>query len=260
MRRFSGFLLFALIAAMQAADFDNASAASGNPVLAPDSVVTATGTDLALQDVSAEGFPLPRFPLPTELGGVSIQVVDSAGAARLASLYRVSPAKIQYVLPAGTAPGMATVNIMNDGVLSDMTAQIQVQAVAPSLFSANGDGQGVAEATAVRMVIPTRIQNPVTVFQCADQPGSCQAVPIDPGLDAPVTLTFYGTGIRGAQKVIATIGGEDFQVLYAGPDATRPGVDQVIVPLTLALRGRGLVDVIVTADGGVSNPVQISVQ
>jgi len=100
----------------------------------------------------------------------------------------------------------------------------------------------------------------VTVFQCGDQPGSCVSVPIDPGLDAPVTLSFYGTGFRNAQKLSVTIGGEDVPVLNAGPQATVPGVDAIDVPLTLALRGKGLVDVIVTADGVSSNPVQVNIQ
>jgi uncharacterized protein (TIGR03437 family) len=220
----------------------------------------ATGSDLAQQEVTAPGFPLPRLPLPTELAGVSVQVADSNGGVHLAPLYRVSPTAIEYMLPAATAAGTATVTLLYGGVPSDAMTQAQVQTVAPALFSANGDGQGAAEASAVRMVIPTRFQSPVTVFQCGDQPGSCTAVPIDPGVDAPVTLTFYGTGIRGAQTLTATIGGADSQVTFAGPDPTRPGVDEVIVPLSLALRGKGLVDVVVTADGAVSNAVQINIQ
>ena len=49
-------------------------------------------------------------------------------------------------------------------------------------------------------------------------------------------------------------------VLYAGPQPTWPGLDQVNVPLSLALRGKGLVDVVVTADGAASNAVQINIQ
>jgi uncharacterized protein (TIGR03437 family) len=110
------------------------------------------------------------------------------------------------------------------------------------------------------MVIATKFQSPVTVFQCGDEAGSCTAVPIDPGLDAPVYLSFYGTGIRGAKEVTMTVGGEDVPVLYAGPQPTNPGLDQINVPLVLALRGKGLVDVVVTADGVASNAVQINVQ
>ena len=224
-------------------------------MLAPDSIVAAVGSDLTSQEVKSDG-----ATLQTTLGGVSVQVVDSAGAARLASLYYVSPKQINYVLPTGTAPGMITVTILNNGSPSGLTAQAQVQTVAPSLYSANGDGKGVASASAMRRVIPTNFLSPVTVYECGDQPGTCAGVPIDPGVDAPVFLSFYGTGIRGAKTVTATIGGVDVPVLYAGPQPTWPGLDQVNVPLSLVLRGKGLVDVVVTADGAMSNAVQINVQ
>ena len=55
--------------------------------------------------------------------------------------------------------------------------------------------------TAIRVVIPTNSQAPVTVFQCVDTPGSCRLVPIDPGVDAPVYLSFYGTGISGRSSL-----------------------------------------------------------
>jgi uncharacterized protein (TIGR03437 family) len=223
--------------------------------LVPGSIGIATGTGLS----PATAVSAIPDQLDTSLGGVSVQVVDSSGVARIAGLYAVSPASIMYAVPKETAPGMATVNILN-GETTVLSTQVQVQALTPTLFSANGDGKGVAAATAVRTVIPTRISSPVTVFQCGDQAGSCVGVPMDPGLDAPVTLSFYGTGIRGAKTLTITIGGEDVPVTFAGPQATVPGVDQIDVPLTLALRGKGLVDVVVTADGVASNAVQVNIQ
>ena len=255
MRVLFAFLLSIVGAAAQTAGFNNTSAASGSDMLAPDSIVAAVGDNLAAQEVKSDG-----AELQTALGGVSVQVVDSAGVTRLASLYYVSPKQINYVLPTGTAPGMVTVNILNNGSQSGLTAQAQVQAVAPSLYSANGDGKGVAAASALRRVIPTNFLSPVTVYQCGDQPGTCEGVPIDPGIDAPVFLSFYGTGIRGAKTVTVTIGGVDVPLLYTGPQPTWPGLDQVNVPLPLDLHGKGLVDVVVTADGAMSNAVQINVQ
>jgi uncharacterized protein (TIGR03437 family) len=239
----------------QVAAFRNVSDASGSVALAPGAVAAAVGSNLATQEVKTAD-----VPLLTELGGVSIQVIDSAGTARLAGLYFVSPGQINYVVPDGTVPGTAQVNILNAGMPTGMSAPAQIQAVAPALFSANGDGKGVAAATAIRIVIPTNIASQVTVFQCGNQPGSCNGVPIDPGIDAPVYLSFYGSGIRGAKKVSVTIGGMDVPVLYAGPQPAYPGLDQVNVPLVLALRGQGLVDVVVTADEVASNAVEINVQ
>ena len=70
---------------------------------------------------------------------------------------------------------------------------IQVQSVAPALFTANGNGQGVVAANAYATAIPTTMTAPVMVFQCGAAPGSCVTVPIDPGLDRPVTITLYAT-------------------------------------------------------------------
>lgn len=254
MGKWMGRFLFLAGGVLHAATFDNVSAASGSNMLTPDSIVIATGTGLPGQDLKADP------PLEASLGGISVQVVDSMSVVRLALIYMVSSTQIKYVLPAGTAPGMVTVNILNNGTPTGLSAQAQVQAVAPSLFSANADGKGVAAATAMRIVIPTGFASEVPVFQCGSDPGSCTAVPIDPGLDAPVYLSFYGTGFRGAKSVSVTIGGEDVPVLYAGPQPTNPGLDQINVPVILPLRGKGLVDVVVTADGLTSNPVQVNIQ
>lgn len=248
-------LSLTLSLAMQAATFTNVSTASGNATLAPDSAATAMGTDFPVEQTAQED----KLPLPTTLGGIGVQVVDSAGTARMAGLYYVSAAQINYVIPTGTALGAATVNIVT-GNTTAMSAPAQIAAAAPALFSANMDGKGVAAATAVAVAVPSSIQNPVAVFLCLDHPGSCRAVPINPGVDRPVYLSFYGTGIRDAKTVSVTIAGIPVPVLYAGPQGDFPGLDQVNVPLILSLRGAGLADVIVTADGAASNAVQISVQ
>jgi uncharacterized protein (TIGR03437 family) len=235
--------------------FTNVSAASGNATLAPDAVVTAMGIAFPV----AQPATAQSVPLPTSLGGISVQVVDSAGTARLAGLYYASATQINYVMPAGTVTGTVTVNVLNGSAVAE-TAQAQVAAVAPALFSADLTGKGPAAATAVAVAIPSTMQSPVQVFICVDPQKGCRALPLNTGVDRPVYLSFYGEGIRGAQKVTAAIGGIEVPVLYAGPQPTNPGLDQVNVPLILSLHGVGLVDVVVTADGVASNPVQILVQ
>ncbi|MGH9841878.1 MAG: hypothetical protein ACREEM_24245 [Blastocatellia bacterium] len=42
-------------------------------------------------------------PLPTTLGGVSVRALDSAKTERLAPLFFVSPAQVNYQMPPGTA-------------------------------------------------------------------------------------------------------------------------------------------------------------
>jgi len=91
----------------------------------------------------------------------------------------------------------------------------------------------------------------------------CQLDPISLGVDTPIYLTFYGTGIRGRSSlsnVKVTIGAVDIDPTYAGPQPQTAGLDQVNVPLTLELRRAGEVSVTVTVDGVRSNPVRINVQ
>jgi uncharacterized protein (TIGR03437 family) len=229
------------------------SAASASAGLAPESLATVSGENLATGTVS-----IPRPPWPTAAGGVTVQVTDSASVTRAAGLLLVSSAQINFEIPAGTAPGPATVLINNGG--APVSVPVRIEATAPALFSVNE--LGLAAATAISLVIPTRIQSPVPVVECAATPASCRLTPISLGVDTPIYLTFYGTGIRGRsslENVTVTIGTVDIAPTYAGPQPGTPGLDQVNVPLFLSLRGAGEVSVTVTVDGVKSNPVKINV-
>jgi uncharacterized protein (TIGR03437 family) len=239
-------------------------AAAAGSVVAPGSLASVYGTALASTTAQADS-----QPPPATLGNVTLTVTDAAGVQREAPLLYVSPHQINFVVPEGTAPGTATLTISN-GSASDgsgtMTAAVAVQSVAPALFSADGSGSGVAAATAIRYRAPNpQLQFPVDVFQCtpsAAGPG-CEPVPIDVGLDMPVILSLYGTGIRGRSalaNVSVTIGGVSVPVLYAGPQPEYAGLDQINAELPLSLRGAGVVNVVVTVDGQSSNAVTIDIQ
>jgi uncharacterized protein (TIGR03437 family) len=76
-------------------------------------------------------------------------------------------------------------------------------------------------------------------------------------------LVLYGTGIRFRQPngvVTATIGGVNAPVQYAGDQGQFVGLDQVNIEIPRSLRGSGLVDVIVTVDGKITNTLKIHVQ
>ena len=239
------------------------SSASQGAGVTADSLATVYGTHLASQAISATS-----LPWPITLGDMPfVTVTDSAGQSQPVPLIYVSPDQMNIWIPAGVAAGPATLTFPVTGLPPGFgTAALRqtpftVAKVAPALFSADGSGSGVAAATAVRTVIPTQIQSPVTVFQCAA--GRCTAVGIDLGVDAPIYLTLYGTGIRGASaltNVSVTIGTLKIPPTYAGPQMQVPGLDQVNVALPLTLRGAGLANVSVTADGVTSNAVQILIQ
>ncbi|MGH9936234.1 MAG: hypothetical protein ACREAM_08310, partial [Blastocatellia bacterium] len=106
--------------------------------LAAESIAAAFGQDLATATEAATS-----LPLPTTLAGASVRVRDSAGTERAAPLFFASPLQINYQIPPGAAPGAASVSVLRgETVIAAGAAPIAM--VAPGLFAANANGQGVA--------------------------------------------------------------------------------------------------------------------
>ena len=231
------------------------SAAAPSSAIAPGSLASLYGMNLAVAIAQAG-----LLPLPILLGGVTLAVTDSAGVQRNAPLLYVAPSQINFLVPDNVAPGMATFDVGGDTVAQSFTAT--VQPVAPTLFSMSATGSGVAAALAVAVQAGNpQLQSPVPVFQCGNT--GCIAVPIELGVDQPVYVSFYGTGIRNRtslENVTLTINGVSAAVLYAGPAPNYSGLDQVNVGLPLGLRGSGEVTVALTVDGQDSNVVTINIR
>lgn len=237
------------------------STASSSVGVAPDSLASVYGSSISTETMAASS-----VPWPTSLGDLSVVLVkDSAGQSLMAGILFISPSQTNIYIPAGVAPGQATVLFPTTGLppgagtAALRSVNVNFQKTAPGLFSAAGTGMGVAAATAVQTVIPSTIQSPVPVFQC-DQNDNCVALPITLGVDTPVYVSLFGSGIRNAGSVSVSIGNTLVQPAYAGPQGQYPGLDQVNFLLPLILRGSGLVNVTVTADGVVSNVVQLNIQ
>ncbi|MEO6725711.1 MAG: FG-GAP-like repeat-containing protein, partial [Blastocatellia bacterium] len=224
--------------------------------LASESIVAAFGVGLSAETVIAS-----TLPLPTQLTGTSVKVKDSAGVERLAPLFFVSPNQVNYLMPAGTAIGTATVAITgaNGNTVSSAT---QIAAVAPGLFTANATGQGAPAGVLLRVQGDgQQVFLPLARFDSA----SNQIVPVPislsvlgPTLDR-VFLILFGTGMRGGAgtKVELMIGERKFDVLYAGPQGDFVGVDQINVEILRGFLPFGDYDVTVTVNGRVANPVRI---
>jgi uncharacterized protein (TIGR03437 family) len=222
--------------------------------IAPDSDIAAFGELLAPGVIVASG------DLSTVLGGSSVSVRDSAGVLRLAPLFFVSPGQINYLLPASTAVGKATISVATS---SGATAagSAQVAKVAPALFSANGTGVGVSLAAGIR-VKADGSQLPVDVFRCGAAAGSCVPAPIDFAGDQ-IYLVVYASGLRNRtslENVHCEVGGLNAPVLFAGAQPTYAGFDQMNIQLPAGLRGRGEVNIVLTVDDVAANPVTINVQ
>jgi uncharacterized protein (TIGR03437 family) len=230
------------------------SAASFAGTVAPDSIVSAFGVGLASTAAAAA-----QLPLPSSLEGTSVRVRDSRNVERQAALFFVSPGQVNYLMPAGTAPGTASV-VVQSGVGILAIGSAEVQPVAPALFTASASGSGVAAASAVR-VAADGAQVPVAVFRCDSVQGTCAPEPIDLGAPAErVYVSFFGTGIRAGVSRSAAIGGEACEISYAGPQGYFSGLDQVNVLLPRSLAGRGTMSVSLTIDGRPANAVSIAVR
>jgi uncharacterized protein (TIGR03437 family) len=193
-------------------------------------------------------------PLPTMLAGVTVTVQDSTGASRLAALYFVSPNQINFVVPE-TSPGQATVTVSGGALGKPLTAQVQIAAVSPTLFSV---GSGIAAGYGVR-VAPGVGQTSVPIF--AEQSGSIVPAPIDLTPAGQVYLTLFGTGFdqAAAFTTVATVQGVSVPVTYSGPQASS-GIDQLNLILPQSLAGTGVASVSVSIAGKTSNVVFVTIQ
>jgi uncharacterized protein (TIGR03437 family) len=227
-------------------------AAGFRQTVAPESIAVAFGANLATQTTVAR-----TLPLPTSLGGTSVRVNGIA-----APLFFVSRSQVNYQIPPATTTGTATVIITSgDGTVSAGT--VQIATVAPGLFAANANGQGVAAAVVYRLRTDgTAVYEPLATFDAAQQ--RFVPTPIDLGPESDlVYLILYATGVRGRsslQTVTARIGGADAPVLYADALPSFVGLDQINIRLLRALIGRGEVDVALAVDGKAANTVKVSIR
>ncbi len=233
------------------------SAASFAPEIAVESIVAAFGSSLAPATAQAT-----TPPLPTSLAGVTLKVRDSSGAENPAPLFFVSPGQINFQVPPGTTPGAATMTVVRDNQTIAIGAT-QIAAVAPALFTANANGQGVPAAVALR-VRGDGSQSFEQLIRLDPAQGRFVPVPIDLGPENDqVFLILFGTGFRNRSSLAAVsliAGGLPTPVLYAGPQGALIGLDQINWRLPRGLAGRGLLDLIVTADGKTANTVQVIVK
>ena len=240
------------------------SAATYEPAdIAPNSIVAAFGTQLATGVASAS-----MTPLPTTLAGTTVKVKDSAGGERLAPLFFVSPAQINYLIPGDSAIGAATVTVQaGNGIISEGT--FEIVSSAPAIFTANQDGRGVPAANLLRVQAGG---TQVYESPAQDGPGGRKEPrPIDLGpAGERVFLVLYLTGISRVadpnndgnlnETMRVIIGGNEVAPVYAGVAPGFEGLEQINVELPRALLGRGRVNVAVAGAGvSASNVCEIEI-
>ncbi|MCI0388156.1 MAG: CAP domain-containing protein [Acidobacteria bacterium] len=218
------------------------NAANFVQTIAPDCIVATFGNQFTPSVANATS-----FPLPLSLAGVGVTVNDIH-----AKMLYASPSQVNYVVPSTVGAGTAMVKVTYNGALIG-SGTVMVNNVSPSTFTASSTGQGVAAA--------------LTTFDGA----SYQSVVNSDGTARPLTvgttsrpnfLVLYGTGMRrrsSMNAVLVTIGGLALSADYLGAHAQLEGVEQVNVKMPQTLRGRGIVDVVITVDGHPSNIAKINI-
>jgi uncharacterized protein (TIGR03437 family) len=250
--RASGLLLLvsAMPTAAQSISVMPAATLTRGGAVAPDSIASLFGQGLATRTEAALG-----VALPVELAGTTVAVTDSRNNSHRASLFYVSPAQINLVVPAQAAAGAATVTVRSaDGRTA--TGTVEISAVAPGIFAANGGGQGVAAALALRVAVNgDRTTVPVARFDSDRR--VFVADPVDLGAQGDeVYLLLFGSGLRSARAVTAVLAGSSIPVLGFSAQAETAGLDQVnIGPVPVSLAGRADAEIQITADGVRSNSV-----
>jgi uncharacterized protein (TIGR03437 family) len=233
------------------------SAASFTAPVATESVVAAFGVGLAGVTQVAS-----TIPLPTTLAQTRVAVRDAAGVERNAQLFFVSPTQVNLFIPVGTTTGTATVTVFR-GTDSVSQGTLQIQTVAPGLFTANVDGRGPAAALALR-VKSDNTQLFEQIVQFDQVLNRFVTSPIDLGPQGErVFLILFGTGLRfnsGLSGVVATLGGTATPVSFAGAQGGFVGLDQINIEILRSLIGRGEVDVVVGVDGRMANTVRVNIK
>jgi uncharacterized protein (TIGR03437 family) len=220
--------------------------------IAPGSLATAYGKDLA--NSKAAGTPLP---LPTSFGGTSVSIQDSSGNTTAAPLLYVSPTQVNFEVPPAVATGTATVTVTSgDGTQS--IASEQIAAVAPGVFELNSGGLAAA------YVILYHANGTQTVEQIYKvSGGDVVATPVSLGssTDKPY-LFLFGTGFEaaGTAGVKVSIGGANVPVSFAGSQGGFVGLDQANVELPSSLADKGKVIIQLTANSLAANAVNITIQ
>jgi len=154
---------------------------------APESMFTAMGSQLAAVPVSATSSPSPN-----QLGETTVSVSDANGVTRSAALFYVSPNQINFMIPAGTAIGPATVSARR-GDLSTATSTLNIATVAPALFLLAQDG--LAAAGVVRIKGDSFTNESTAAWDATSN--RYVGIPIDLSSDQDrVYLTIYATGLR----------------------------------------------------------------
>ncbi len=120
-------------------------------------------------------------------------ITDSNSNVTMAQVLYAGATQINYLVPAALTPGHYQINVSSGGAVV-AHGFLELNSVAPSLFAANGNGQGVAAAQILRISADgTQSYEPVAQYDASTS--QFVPLPIDFGASTDqLFLILYGTG------------------------------------------------------------------
>jgi len=225
----------------------HAASFTPNGALAPGSIVSVFGANLAATSATASSLPLPKT-----LGGASLQVGDYE-----VPLFYSSGGQINAQLPYELQPNSRPQLIVKGADFVTVPETITVAAARPGIFTTtqDGKGQGVIMDTANRLVDaanPAKAGDVVVVY-CTGLGATNPAV--RSGEAAPASPLAHVV-----TPVTVTIGGQPAAVQYAGLTPGFVGLYQVNVQIPSGVTPGSSVPLVITQDGVPSNTVTLAVR
>ena len=237
--------------------FVNSAYPTGGNILAPGSLASLYGTNLAGATVVADAAP----PWPTRLGGSSMTI----GGANV-PLFFISPGQINFQVPYFNGAGLTAANLtITEGTLST-TVTVTITPYAPGVYTTNSQGTGQAAAI---------IAGTATLAAASGAfPGSrpaqkgefvslyCTglgAVRNRPELGAPSPSSPLPLALTTTMPLV-TVGGVNASVSFSGLAPGYVGLYQVNVQVPANAPSGDAVPVILNIGGVTANTVTIAVQ
>jgi uncharacterized protein (TIGR03437 family) len=228
----------------------NAASFATNQGVAPGSLISIFGTNLATSLASAD-----TIPLSTALGNVSVMIDNIPAPLLFVSHSATNGDQINAQLPYSVAAGTGQVVVTNNGH-SSAPAPFTVMTSAPGIFAVNSgvgqaiaygnsDGQLAAAAGSVPGLTthPAKIGDPTTLVILATGLGA-----VNPPVVTGSSVTDGQTHVTLTTPTVL-VGGVSAQVVFSGVQPTFPGVYQLniiiaqgtptgnSVPLQLVMNG-----------------------
>jgi uncharacterized protein (TIGR03437 family) len=230
----------------------NAASFEPNETIAPGSMITIFGSNLAPAPT-----PAGSLPLPTTLNGVQAIL----GGQNLPLLF-ANNGQINAVVPFGLpVNAMQQLLVVSQDVAYSMPETVFIADVNPAVFTQNQSGKGAGVITVVRPDGTQFNATPATPASSGDAlviycTGLGSVVPAIPAGSAapssPPTMTANPVGV--------SIGGQTAQVLFSGLAPGFAGLGQVNVRVPSGIAAASDVPVVLSVAGVASPPVTVAIK